>query len=317
MHIEQPLVTVIMPVKNGKDFVEDAITSLINQDYKQLEILAIDDGSTDGTSNLINKFKDDRIKLISSNIPGSGIVTALNTGLSNAAGEFIVRMDADDICEVDRISRLVAKMVKFPNLTVCGSQGKKFGLSSGKLRVPISQQHIKSFTIFHSPFIHPSTIIRKSALLELGKQYEMGYELAEDYRLWTQLMMMGQGLNIRKQLLNYRVHQSQHSVSNLNIRKQSLLKIQTEWLESFGIVLSKQDQIVHTEMVTDVSFVARNPRVLKIAVRSYRNLFKANWQLQPSPFSKWWLMIDIVTTLFNQILYTFAVKLKMRSINEN
>lgn len=114
MQDEESLVSVLMPVKNGGVFFADALRSVLNQSYRNIEVLIVDDGSTDGTIDEVRNSDDTRIKLLFNSTPGTGIVGALNTGLAVANGEFVARMDADDICEPDRISRLVALMRRNP-----------------------------------------------------------------------------------------------------------------------------------------------------------------------------------------------------------
>ena len=102
MKIIQPKISVLMPVYNCEKFLKEAIDSILNQTFDNLEYIIINDGSTDNSLNIINSYKDKRIKIIN-NSKNIGISRSLNKGISHATGKFIARQDADDISELDRM----------------------------------------------------------------------------------------------------------------------------------------------------------------------------------------------------------------------
>lgn len=204
-----PKVTVIMPVYNGETYVKETIESVLNQSYADFEFVIIDDGSTDKTDAIITDFSDRRIVPLQSN--HGGIVQALNLGLEVARGEYIVRIDADDICVPDRIEKLVAYMDAHEDVVVCGSWATVIddkGTPVGNLAYPPEEdKKIRGYLRLHNPFIHPSVIIRKKAIDKVGPY--RGYKHTEDYELWTRLLKVGKGHNIPEELIRYRVHPEQ------------------------------------------------------------------------------------------------------------
>ena len=198
-----------MPVYNGEKYIKDTIESVLNQTYKDFEFIIVDDGSTDNTLNIIKVFNDERIKIIEVN--HGGIVNALNTGLDMATGEYIVRVDSDDISLPERFEKLLEYMENNRDVVVCGSWAKTINTNGevmGGLKYPpIDHVDIKKYLLLHNPFIHPSVIIRKDILNKSGKYKK--YKHNEDYELWSRVLRYGQGHNIPEELILYRIHDGQ------------------------------------------------------------------------------------------------------------
>lgn len=198
-----------MPVYNGQRYIKETIDSVLNQTYENFEYIIVDDGSTDGTKDIIKSFSDIRIRMIEIN--HGGIVKALNTGIENALGEYVVRIDADDVCMENRFKVLFDYMNKNTDVVICGSwatkideQGKPLGALSYP---PISHKEIKKYAKIHNPFIHPSVILRKDAILKAGGY--KNFKHTEDYELWTRILSIGKGYNISEPLIKYRIHLNQ------------------------------------------------------------------------------------------------------------
>ena len=134
----KPNVSVVMPVFNGEAFVKEALESILNQSFKQFEIVVINDGSTDKTQEIVTRLasKDARIRLI--NHPkNSGLIPCLNEGLELAQGNYIARMDADDIAHPIRLQRQFEFLESNPQVIVCGSYIRLFGEKSGIKTYPL------------------------------------------------------------------------------------------------------------------------------------------------------------------------------------
>ena len=121
-----PKISVIMPAYNAEQYISEAIESILGQTFADFEFIIIDDGSSDSTSGIIASYKDSRIRYFR-NEKNLGIVGALNRGLALAAGEYIARMDADDISLPERFQTQCAYMEKHPDVGVCGTAIKVFG----------------------------------------------------------------------------------------------------------------------------------------------------------------------------------------------
>lgn len=202
-------ISVIMPVYNGEEYIKNTVESVLGQTFSDFEFIIIDDGSTDNTLNILKNFSDNRIKILNQN--HGGIVKALNLGIKESQGEYIIRIDADDICISNRFEKLITYMNENPNVSVCGSWVRKIdkeGNVIGELKYPpIDHKDIKRYAILHNPFIHPSVIVRKKVFDKVGLYKNFKHN--EDYELWTRVLKVGRGHNIPEFLIDYRIHQNQ------------------------------------------------------------------------------------------------------------
>lgn len=304
----------IIPVRNGEEHIVPALESLIEQSSTEFEVIVVNDQSTDATVARISALGEGRVRVLNTKPGDSGIVSALNAGIAASRGEFLVRMDADDLSTPQRLERQLRYMEKHKKVAICGSWASKFGEANGSMRMPRTDAHIRAHAVFHSPFVHPSVMIRRSMFETLGELYEHGYELAEDYRLWTQLLRLGKGKNLRKKLLQYRVHPKQHSISNLNARKGSLKRIQSDWLNSYGIALPEAQLELHVSIVTDASFLTKHPHRWRYAIQLYWHLNRANFKITRNRISPYWLMVDSLSTLTIQAAFGALVALGFRRV---
>jgi glycosyltransferase involved in cell wall biosynthesis len=183
-----------MPVYNAEASVFQTLESLRAQTFQPLEIIVVNDGSTDGTLKILQAQKD--IHLI--NRPHRGIVPALNDGLAAAQGEYIARMDADDLCHPNRIGQQVAHLDKFPTLGMVGSrvefggdreQHKGYAGYVNWINTLIDPDEIALSRFIESPFAHPSMMFRRKLVEQFGN-YRNG-PFPEDYELWLRWMANG------------------------------------------------------------------------------------------------------------------------------
>ncbi len=217
------LVSVIIPCYNCELYVEEAVRSIMNQTYKNLEILVINDGSTDKTEDILLKLskEDSRVKYIK-NEENIRLIKTLNKGLSLANGEYIVRMDADDISLPTRIEKQVAFLEKNSSVAVLGTSIRCFG-EGVKQHIsyqPLSDKEIRSKMFVASPFHHPTVIFNMNIIKKDDLFYDSIYYRAEDYGLWGELMKNDKYVfaNLEEPLLNYRVlSTSETSLSNKNL----------------------------------------------------------------------------------------------------
>jgi len=204
---ENPIISVLMPVYNCELFIYEAVQSILNQTFKDFELLVIDDCSTDNTIKIIESFNDKRIQLIRKK-NNSGYTDSLNYGISIAKGNYIARMDGDDVSLPERFQIQVDFLDKYPDVILCGT-GIKIINSDTILMHPSTHEEIKVKLCFSNSFYHPTLLFRKSVLLDIN--YDKDFEPAEDYDLWTKLIFKGKLSNINQVLLNYRVHPNQIS----------------------------------------------------------------------------------------------------------
>ena len=202
-----PKVSVILPVYNCEQYIFETVQSVLNQTFADFELLIVDDCSTDKTVAIIKEFNDDRIQLTLKE-KNTGYTDSLNYAISIAKGQYIARMDGDDICVSTRFEKQVAFLDANPNIILCGSAIQIIGTNT-VLRHPSNHEAIKVKLCFGTSFYHPSVMGRVEVFQ--ANLYDKKYEPAEDYDLWTRLAFQGELANLEEVLLLYRVHDNQVS----------------------------------------------------------------------------------------------------------
>lgn len=203
-------ISVVMPAYNAEKYIGQAIESILNQTYSNFEFIIINDGSNDKTKEVILSYKDDRIIYLE-NERNFGIVVTLNKGLEKANGEYIARMDADDIAEPNRFEKQIKYLDKNIEIGVLGSGICTFreNIESKKRLFTTNADQLKAELIFNSCIAHPTVMIRKKILGKYNLKYDLNYAGAEDYCLWWEIAKVSKIATLPDILLNYRMHESQ------------------------------------------------------------------------------------------------------------
>lgn len=205
----KPLVSVIMPVYNGERFLREAIDSILNQSMTDFEFLIINDGSTDGSEEIIKSYRDTRIRCIN-NSHNLGLVDSLNKGIDLAEGVYIARMDADDVSLPLRLEMQLS-LIESENADICGCHWLVMS-DSGKYidakLMPLNDDSFVLYLMYCVPFAHGSVFMRKNFIHTHNLKYEKGLR-AEDYDLWTRLYEHGaRFVTVNEFLFHYRDHGS-------------------------------------------------------------------------------------------------------------
>lgn len=208
----KPLVSVVMPVHNAERYLADAITSVLNQTYKYFEFIIINDGSNDQSETIIKRFDDSRISYHKFE-QQQGIVAALNLGLQVAKGDFVARMDADDLCYKNRLQVQVNYMLAHPDVGVLGTQYQ--GIHGKSRTLPKEHHQLVWYLLNASPFVHPSVMFRADFLRSNRIMYDKQFEFAEDLNLWVEHINSTKYANTHDTLIKYRYHNGTHK-SNLS-----------------------------------------------------------------------------------------------------
>ena len=209
-----PDVSVLMPCRNAGDTLEEALDSVLTQRDVALEVLVVDDGSSDGSAELAERIAARHRALRVLRSPGRGLVAALNHGLGECAAPLVARMDADDVCLPGRLSMQRDALASDPTLQVLGTRVEAFpeaAVAGGLSRYLAWQNALLSpdahaaQLFVEAPLCHPSVMLRRDALLALG-----GYRdgpFAEDYDLWLRLDAAGARMaKLPEVLLRWRQH---------------------------------------------------------------------------------------------------------------
>ena len=295
---KQPLVSVVIPCYNAEKYVEQAVRSIMNQTYKNLEILITDDCSTDASFAILQKLaeEDARIKLFR-NEYNQKIVRTLNALVERATGKYIARMDADDISLPKRIEKQVAFLEANPDIALCGTNAwhiDESDKSIGGSSLPVSFEDCKYFSKFFSPFYHPSILLCSRILKD--NLYSENFIYAEDYELWCRVMFQKnfKCVNLKCRLLEYRIYPNQtsklysekqiESVSNVfktyNLVEKSVLEFhlnvfykqttknfeEKEYLLSLCRELKKKSFVVNQKIAEKILFFMHSTKLFDLRI---------------------------------------------------
>lgn len=226
-------VSVLLPAYNAASTLPEAIDSILSQDYADFELLVINDGSTDETCLVLDRYASvPNLRVVHQE--NRGLIETLNNGLMMCAGEFIARMDADDIAMPDRLRRQVEFMQENPDVVCCGTAVEFFGDKRGVWKLPLTHEACVDTLLLGSCFAHPSVMLRKSALFASGIAYDKSALYAEDYALWCDLAVAGRLANLNYVGLRYRVHDAQISQARREHQIRTHLEIAKRFREKLG-----------------------------------------------------------------------------------
>lgn len=206
---ETPLVSVVMAVYNGALHLDDAVNSIRQQTFLDFEFVIINDGSTDGTAEILRRHAaaDSRLRILDQ--PNQGLTPSLNRGIAEARGKYIARMDADDISVSERLEKQVTFLEQHPHVALLGTAAQLFtdqGLMKQIFRHPTDSAEIKRAMMMENKFVHPTVMMRRDVVQEVG-----GYRLncTEDYDLFMRMADRHDVANLDEVLLRYRKHPGQ------------------------------------------------------------------------------------------------------------
>lgn len=287
-----PAVSVLLPAFNCDRFVRAAVDSILNQTFSDFEFLIFDDGSTDSTGSLLRDaaHRDRRIQLFQRQ--HQGYSPLLNEGLQAAKGEFIARMDADDISAPTRFEKQVAFLRRNPACVAVGSglvfideSGRPFARNRGiSGHAEIDAIHLRGGG---GTMPHPSLMLRKSALDAIGG-YRTQFEPAEDLDLLLRLGEVGTLENLPEQLLKYRVHSKMTSATRRQQQMHAHEQILTEAFGRRGLPLSSMPPPLRGRRQSDDSALRRRGRALNAGYYSTAQRYALKICLsRPWQFSQW------------------------------
>jgi glycosyltransferase involved in cell wall biosynthesis len=216
-----PLVSVLLAVHNGARFLGDAVESVLRQTIGDLELIVVDDASTDETPVILDAVSDERLVVVR-NDERAGLASSLNRGLEHADGRFVARLDADDIAFPERLEQQVARIRGEPRIAVVGCGVIDLDESGRPRRVHLLPQGSTALhwhALFSSPFFHPTVLVDRGVLDENELRYDPSYLESEDYDLWTRLFAVADGDNLPEPLVLKRVHAGQASLRRGDIQE--------------------------------------------------------------------------------------------------
>ena len=202
-----PTVSVVMPAFNAAEFLDEAVCSILDQTFRDFEFIMIDDGSTDDTARILQKYAkaDSRLRVFSQ--ANEGMIPALNRGCRLARGRYIARMDADDISLPHRIERQIKYLERHPEIGILGTWASRIdgnGCVVGDWCLSPNPKVLKWSHFFHVCVVHPTVLMRREVLEKLNF-YRPDAIHAEDRDLWLRASAITDFSNLPEILLKYRV----------------------------------------------------------------------------------------------------------------
>lgn len=201
-----PLVSVVIPTYNKAQYLKKAIESVLNQTYKAIEMIIIDDGSTDNTQQVVKSFNDPKIIYIWQK--NKGPAAAKNTGIKKAQGKYIAFLDSDDLWLEEKLEKQLEFMEKNPEMSLLGtgcyeidSQGKILG----KKIFPKKNENLQKILIRYNPFIQSSVLVKKEVFDKI-KGYDENFSESEDYEFWLRVARYYKIANLPELLVMKRYH---------------------------------------------------------------------------------------------------------------
>ena len=244
--MKNPLVSVLLPVYNSELYIYDALISITKQTYQNLEILIILNGTSDRSLLEINKIKDFRIKVI--NIKESiGLIKALNIGLSESKGKYIVRMDADDISYQNRIEKQIEYLEQNNDIGLCGTWYRTFGGSNIIGRNKVKDQDIKIRLLHQCHVCHPTVVLRKSILKKYNLEYSNNFPHTEDYALWIEMSDKTKFYTYPEILLKYRDHDNNISKVESIRQRELSIEVKKHYFHKLGCTVNNDEILLYTK----------------------------------------------------------------------
>jgi glycosyltransferase involved in cell wall biosynthesis len=239
MSAAEPKLSVILPVYNGQQYLSEAIQSVLSQSFTDFELIIINDGSTDGSGEIINSFCDARIRYIEQS--NKGLAATLNRGILLAKGEYVARQDQDDVCLSSRFEKQVAFLDANPLLGMVGSAAEIWvgnEETNRFLKHPVDDASLTFGMLFDNHFVHSSVTIRLSVFASVGGYAEGLRQPPEDYELWSRVMKEYKLANLPDVLMVYREVQGSMSRTGISPFLHNVIQISAEniaWATGYSV----------------------------------------------------------------------------------
>jgi glycosyltransferase involved in cell wall biosynthesis/GT2 family glycosyltransferase len=216
-----PHVSVVIAAHDAAATLGAAVGSVLRQTVRELEVVVVDDGSSDDTPELLSRVTDPRL-LVVRNDRRQGLAASLNRGLDTARARWVARLDADDVALPERLETQLARLDVARPPALLGSAVLEFREElrvGGVHEAPLGPTGVRWHALFGAPVFHPTVLVDRELLDRHGLRYETGFDESEDYDLWTRVLAHGEGDNVRQPLVLRRVHPGQASKRRRDLQR--------------------------------------------------------------------------------------------------
>lgn len=239
-----PRVSFIVPLYNRADLVVETLDSIARQTYKDFEVVIVDDCSKDNSCEIVEDYPDKRIKLIR-NEQNLGVARTLNRAIEAASGEYLARMDSDDLCTPDRLERQVQLLDERKEVGIVFSLAKSFGEGRPIVwRTQTDPEVMRASFIITHDIAHPTAMMRRESLDAFGLRYRED-SATEDYDLWTRAIEHFAIATIPRVLLLVRLHNTRITKTRKDILNADSNFIRERELKKFGVPYSEEEFRIH------------------------------------------------------------------------
>jgi len=257
-----PRVSVVMCVYNSEKYVEEAIESILDQTFRDFELIIVDDGSLDSAPRLLTGYeaRDPRV-FVHRFASNQGLSSALNFGIHQARGKYIARMDADDVSLPARLEEQVGFMDAHSEIGVCSTGAQLIGERQDKKWQSLtSHDAIHARMLFVNAIAHPTVMLRASTLQEHALEYDPNVRYAQDYELWSRAITKTHFANLPQILLKHRVHQARVSAKYSAQQLQMYNRVRRQLLAALGIEPNEMELEIHQKIGTIKSDTDLDPK---------------------------------------------------------
>ncbi|WP_400190228.1 glycosyltransferase family 2 protein [Hymenobacter sp. B81] len=239
-----PKVSVLLPVYNVGPYIRETITSILAQTFTDFELIVVDDLSTDNTVEVVQSFTDPRVQLLR-NARNLGRAGTDNAGLEAVRGQYLAKMDGDDLCHPERLARQVAFLDQHPEVNMVGSWAQNFGASKYCHHYPEQPADAQVLTLFTLPTANNAVMMHTSLFREQGMTYDASLRQSEDYDFFVRYIRQIRLHNLQEALVYYRIPESVHKKVILHERANVADDVRALLLREWNLRVTEREMRVY------------------------------------------------------------------------
>jgi glycosyltransferase involved in cell wall biosynthesis len=315
MDMKEDKISIIMPCYNSQAYLFESIKSSLEQTYKNIELIIVNDGSTDRSYDIIKNFKDSRIRLI--NQPNLGVSVARNKGLDSSTGKFIAFLDSDDFWRHDCLERLYNALKSEPDavLSYCGWQNLGLKGGEGEPYIPPDyEQENKLQNLLRScPWPIHAALTRREAIESAGL-FDESLTNSEDYKLWLHIASFNKIVRVPEVLAYYRFHEGQQASKNQARAAEQRLSVKKEFLKKYSEIIMQLGYPLIKQLTIGELLKSGYICYWKRDIRAARKIFRKVMKQGYGSFKDWKYMLPSILPFF---IHNFIIRFFDRKSNSN
>lgn len=286
-----PLISAVIPVYNGADTVGAAVQSVLQDGERDLEVLVVDDGSTDGTDAALRRIKDPRLTVVA--LPQNrGLPHALNVGLEAARGRFVARMDADDLSLPGRFQAQLRAFATEAALVFCGTNVRisdGSGLSDGDMhQCPTDPEDVRQELWFRTPILHPTVMFDRTRIPDSSLHYLESLKIRQDQELFLRLLEYGDARNLAERFVIYQRHAGAVTIAKAHLHQEARRIVIQKALEQRGIICARAELAAHMALCPRLPGEPQGPGAPEADLRNWtERLFALRERLGVRQARRW------------------------------